>query len=68
MNKILAVIISQVEKGKGYPKILIESHEHAVISQSDRAALNTLIEKELNLLNINYTTSQKQQSKQTRNI
>ena len=68
MNKILAVIISQVEKGKGYPKILIESHEHAVISQSDRAALNTLIEKELNLLNINYTISQKQQSKQTRNI
>ena len=68
MNKILAVIISQVEKGKGYPKILIESHEHAVISQSDRAALNTLIEKELNLLHINYTTSQKQQSKQTRNI
>jgi hypothetical protein len=68
MNKILAVIISQVEKGKGYPKILIESHEHAVISQSDRAALNTLIEKELNLLNINYKISQKQQSKQTRNI
>ena len=68
MNKILPIIISQVEKGKGYPKILIESHEHAVISQSDRAALNTLIEKELNFLNINYTTSQKQQSKQTRNI
>ena len=68
MSQIHGIILSQVEKGRGYPKILIESHEHAVISQSDRAAINTLIERELNLLDINYKTSQKQQSKQTRNI
>ena len=68
MDKIHSLILSQVQKGNGYPKILIESHEQAVISQSDRKSISILTERELNANNLKYTTTQKYQSKQSRNI
>ena len=68
MDKIHSLVQSQVQKGKGYPKILIESHEQAVISQSDRKSISILTERELNANNLKYTTTQKYQSKQSRNI
>ena len=68
MNKIHSLVLSQVQKGNGYPKILIESHEQAVISQSDRKSISILTERELNANNLKYTTTQKYQSKQSRNI
>ena len=68
MDKIYSLVLSQVQKGNGYPKILIESHEQAVISQSDRKSISILTERELNANNLKYTTTQKYQSKQSRNI
>ena len=68
MGKIHTLVQSQVQKGNGYPKILIESHEQAVISQSDRKSISILTERELNANNLKYTTTQKYQSKQSRNI
>ena len=68
MDKIHTLVLSQVQKGNGYPKILIESHEQAVISQSDRKSISILTERELNANNLKYTTTQKYQSKQSRNI
>ncbi len=68
MDKIHRLVLSQVQKGNGYPKILIESHEQAVISQSDRKSISILTERELNANNLKYTTTQKYQSKQSRNI
>ena len=68
MDKIHSLVLSQVKKGNGYPKILIESHEQAVISQSDRKSISILTERELNANNLKYTTTQKYQSKQSRNI
>ena len=68
MDKIHTLVLSQVQKGKGYPKILIESHEQAVISQSARKSISILTESELNANNLKYTTTQKYQSKQSRNI
>ena len=68
MDKIHSLMLSQVQKGNGYPKILIESHEQAVISQSDRKSISILTERELNANNLKYTTTQKYQSKQSRNI
>ena len=68
MDKIHSLVLSQVQKGNGYPKILIESHEQAVISQSDRKSISILTERELNANNLKYTTTQKYQSKQSRNI
>ena len=68
IDKIHSLILSQVQKGNGYPKILIESHEQAVISQSDRKSISILTERELNANNLKYITTQKYQSKQSRNI
>jgi len=68
MDKIHSLVLSQVKKGNGYPKILIESHEQAVISQSDRKSISILTERELNANKLKYTTTQKYQSKQSRNI
>ena len=68
MDKIHSLVLSQVKKGNGYPKILIESHEQAVISQSDRKSISILTERELNANNLKYTTTQKYQSKQSRTI
>ena len=68
MDKVHSLVLSQVQKGNGYPKVLIESHEQAVISQSDRKSISILTERELNANNLKYTTTQKYQSKQSRNI
>ena len=68
MDKIHSLVLSQIQKGNGYPKILIESHEQAVISQSDRKSISILTERELNANKLKYTTTQKYQSKQSRNI
>lgn len=44
LQTLHAVVLSQVEKGDGYPIALMEAHEHAVVRASDREAFYTLIE------------------------
>lgn len=44
LDTLHAVILSQTEKGDGYPIALMEAHEHAVVRASDREAFYALVE------------------------
>ena len=45
INLIQSVIMEQTDRGHGYPVVLMEAHEQAVINASDRRAfVDTLIE------------------------
>jgi hypothetical protein len=47
LDQSLSLIISQVQKGYGYPIVLSEAHNQAVIRSSDRASFFALLEQEL---------------------
>jgi hypothetical protein len=40
-----AVMMDDLEKGKGYPMTLTEAHEHAVVKKSEEAQFFELLEK-----------------------
>lgn len=46
-DKICSVIRNQVEKGRGYPMILILSHNEAVIEEKERRFIESIIAKKL---------------------
>ena len=46
-DKICSVIRNQVEKGRGYPMILILSHNEAVIEEKERRFIESLIAQKL---------------------
>ena len=61
-----AALLSQAEKGHGYPAALQEAHEQAVISGRDREAFARLVEEALTAERLPAQTSQKARSKRTR--
>ena len=61
-----SLILDQCTKGKGYPISLMEAHEQAVITNSDRKTFMTMIEKMLHNQKIPVSTSMKNHSKNLR--
>ncbi len=61
-----AGIISQAEKGHGYPLAIQEAHEQAVVNGTDREYFAQLVEEMLNAEGLPTGTSQKARSKRTR--
>ena len=61
-----SLILDQCTKGKGYPISLMEAHEQAVITNSDRKTFMTMIEKMLYDQKIPINTSMKNISKNLR--
>ncbi|MDE2765060.1 MAG: DNA double-strand break repair nuclease NurA [Chloroflexota bacterium] len=61
-----AALASQAEKGHGYPVVLQEAHEQAVISGRDREAFARLVEEAMTAEGLPTATSQKARSKRTR--
>ena len=61
-----AGIISQAEKGHGYPLAIQEAHEQAVVNGADREYFAQLIEEMLSAEGLPTATSQKARSKRTR--
>jgi len=59
-------IVSQAEKGHGYPLAIQEAHEQAVINGADREYFAQLIEEMLTAEGLPTGTSQKARSKRTR--
>lgn len=47
LDRIHAVIYDQAQKGRGYPVVLQEAHEMAVLSMSDRRLVEEVIERQL---------------------
>ena len=60
---IHAVVLSECEKGDGYPMILTEAHERAVIRGHERQLFYDMIEREMTGRGLPYTGSRKQASK-----
>ena len=66
IDLVHAVVMEQCRKGRGYPTALMEAHEQAVISTSDRQYFLNLVEEVLERNGIEFTTSQKDRSKRLR--
>ena len=45
INRVHATVLSEARKGRGYPMILSEAHEHAVVRGSERSLFYEMIEK-----------------------
>ncbi len=61
-----AGIVSQAEKGHGYPLAIQEAHEQAVVNGADREYFAQLVEEMLSAEGLPTGTSQKARSKRTR--
>ena len=64
LDLVHAVVVSECEKGEGYPMILSEAHEKAVIRAPEREVFYHLIEREMRSAGLSYTSSRKQAAKQ----
>jgi len=58
-----AVLLSQINKGQGYPVALSEAHEQAVISSQDRFNFETILRESLASSGLDSRTSEKARSK-----
>lgn len=63
LDLVHAVVLSECEKGEGYPLILSEAHERAVIRAHERALFYELVERQLTTSGLPFTGSNKQASK-----
>ncbi|QQR63402.1 DNA double-strand break repair nuclease NurA [bacterium] len=62
VSKVVSIIWDQVEKGRGYPLVLAEAHEQAVVKTEDRAYFYAAINQYSK--DAHSGTSQKQRHKQ----
>lgn len=60
-----ATVLSECEKGDGYPMILAEAHERAVIRARERDLFYDMIDREMTTAGLRHTGSRKQASKRT---
>lgn len=63
VNLIHAFVVSECAKGGGYPMILMEAHERAVVRTGEREAFYRILERELAKAGIYLMHSRKTQSK-----
>ncbi|MDR3709212.1 MAG: DNA double-strand break repair nuclease NurA [Capsulimonadaceae bacterium] len=65
VDNLHALVLDQVRKGMGYPVALQEAHEQAIVRGPERAAFNSLIERQCIRDEIAVRTSRKALSKMT---
>jgi hypothetical protein len=63
VDLVHATVLSECEKGEGYPMILSEAHERAVIRAKERELFYELIERQMTRAGLRFTASNKQSSK-----
>ncbi len=68
VSLIQQLILSQSEKGKGYPVVLREAHEQAVIRNGDKFALENLLREKLLSEGVKFSIDKKTFFKRTRSI
>ncbi len=69
LDMIHAVVVDQAEKGGGYPVILTEAHERAVIRAQEKAMFYRILEREMQRAGLTgYAGSQKAASKRAPRI
>lgn len=47
LNRVLSLTLTQVQKGYGYPVVLAEAHNQAVVRSTDRARFFALLEQQM---------------------
>ena len=65
LDLVHATVLSECDKGEGYPMILSEAHERAVIRARERDLFYDMIEREMTSAGLRHTGSRKQASKRT---
>jgi len=63
VDRVHATLLQECEKGEGYPLVLSEAHERAVIRGSEREAFFRLMERRLQKAGLSPTDSRKRRSK-----
>jgi hypothetical protein len=63
VDLVHAVVLSECEKGGGYPMILSEAHERAVIRAHEKALFYEMLEREMAGAGLPYSGSRKAASK-----
>ena len=66
VNIVHSIVLDQSRRGHGYPVALMEAHEQAVISGSDRKIFEDLLHQVLYSHSLPTYTSEKQRSKRLR--
>ena len=66
VSLVHSLVADQCRLGSGYPACLMEAHEQAVISTSDRSYFLNLLEEVLEGQNMRFYTSRKDHSKRIR--
>ncbi len=68
LDLLHAAVLDQCRRARGYPLVLQEAHERAVLDQSDRRAMQTLVEGELSRRGIQGAFVGKHISKRARRL
>lgn len=68
VDLVHAVLMDQCRRGDGYPTVLVEAHEQAVVTARDRRAFADLLESALADLGVPVRTSEKGLSKAVRRL
>lgn len=63
LNLVQSTVLSECQKGKGYPMILSEAHEHAIIRSQERFMFYEMIEREMLIEGATIEISSKKTSK-----
>jgi hypothetical protein len=66
LDLVHAIVIDQCRLGRGYPVVLQEAHEQAVLSSADRRLVEDLVERRLASLGVVTTRTGKEGSKRGR--
>lgn len=66
LDRTHALIFDQCQRGRGYPVVLQEAHEQAVINMADRRLIELLVERELAQIGVVLTWTGKDGSKRGR--
>lgn len=64
LDRVHATVLRECGKGEGYPLVLSEAHERAVVRGSEREAFFRLMERRLRRAGLDPTGSRKRRSKQ----
>lgn len=68
LDLVHSVVLDQCNKGQGYPRVLIESHEQAVVTASDRRLFEYLLREALISVGLKPSSSEKELSKRLRTV
>ncbi len=66
LDRTHALILDQCQRGRGYPVVLQEAHELAVINMADRRLIELLVEREMAQIGVVLTWTGKDGSKRGR--